>query len=142
MACILYVLHFNIESRFLQNKMHEIENTISSYHPHVIGISESNFFKHHQTEDVQLQDYKFIPSNTLDNDQLNVSRVVVYLHNSVVGKVRHDLMNDKFSSIWLEVGLPRQKKILIICNAYREWQYLGQKDDSSSLTINQQLFTI
>ena len=39
-------------------------------------------------------------------------------------------MNDTFSSIWLEVGLPRKKKILV-CNVYREWQYLRQIDNSS-----------
>ena len=52
-------------------------------------------------------------------------------------KVRHDLMNDSFSSIWLEIGLPRQKKILV-CNIYREWQYLGQEDHSSN-SVNSQL---
>ena len=34
------------------------------------------------------------------------------------------------SAIWLEIGLPRQKKILH-CQAYREWQHLGQGDDFS-----------
>ena len=46
-------------------------------------------------------------------------------------------MNDIFSSIWLEVGLPRQKKILI-CNLYREWQYLGQ-DSMVSLSTEAHL---
>ena len=39
-------------------------------------------------------------------------------------------MNDTFSSIWLEAGLPNKRKILI-CNLYREWGYLRQKDRSS-----------
>jgi hypothetical protein len=43
----------------------------------------------------------------------------------MVGKVRDDLMDDSFSSIWLELGLPRKKKFLV-CQLYREWQYLGQ----------------
>ena len=47
-------------------------------------------------------------------------------------------MSDEFSSIWIECGLPRKRK-LIVCNLYREWQYLGQGDDKSSLDINNQL---
>ena len=48
-----------------------------------------------------------------------VSRVVVYTHNSLVVRRRYDLEDENISSIWLEVGLPRKKKILV-CNAYRE----------------------
>ena len=39
-------------------------------------------------------------------------------------------MNESFSSIWLEIGKPRQKKILLCC-AYRDWKYMHQQDDSS-----------
>ena len=46
-------------------------------------------------------------------------------------------MSDNFSSIWLELGLPRKKKFLV-CQLYREWQYLGQPD-SSSRSFPQQL---
>ena len=46
-------------------------------------------------------------------------------------------MSDKFSSIWLEVGFPGRRKILV-CNIYRDWQYLGQSDHSS-LDITEQL---
>ena len=47
-------------------------------------------------------------------------------------------MNDTISSIWMELGLPRQKKILV-CQVYREWQYLDQPDDSSLSIPNQLL---
>ena len=59
-----------------------------------------------------------------------MSRVVVYTHNSLIVKRRSDLENNTISSIWLECGLPRQKKILI-CHAYREWQYVGQTGGNS-----------
>ena len=78
----------------------------NQHRPHVLGISESNFFKGHDQEEVQIENYKFITAKTLENPDLNVSRVCVYLHNSMVGKVRYDLMDDTFSSIWVEVGLP------------------------------------
>ena len=124
------IIHFNKGNGHLCNKMREIENVVDGYHPHIMGISESNFMKNHNVEKVHIPNYKFIPAKTLSNPNLNVSRVAVYMHDSLVGKVRNDLMDDNFSSIWLEVGLPRKKKILI-CQVYREFQYLHQVDHSS-----------
>ena len=46
-------------------------------------------------------------------------------------------MSEWFSSIWLEVGFPGKKKFLV-CNLYRDWQYLGQ-EDHSSLAISEEL---
>ena len=54
----------------------------------------------------------------------------------MIAKERLDLMNNTFSSVWLEAGLPRQKKILT-CNLYREWQYLDQNDKQSLSPENQ-----
>ena len=110
--------------------MDELEQVVSDIHPHVLGISEANFKKGHSLEDVQIQDYELILSKTFENENLEVSRVVCYKHASMVGKVRDDLMSESFSSIWLELGLPRKKKFLV-CQLYREWQYMGQEDDSS-----------
>ena len=45
-------------------------------------------------------------------------------------------MNDTFSKVWLEIGLPRKKKILV-CNLYRDWQYIGQESDESLSTAAQ-----
>ena len=122
--------HWNAGSAHLHNKMDELEQVVSNLHPHVLGISEANFKRGHSLEDVQIHDYDLILSKTLQNDILGVSRVVCYMHQSMVGKVRNDLMSDSFSSIWLELGLPRKKKFLV-CQLYREWQYMGQTDDSS-----------
>ena len=47
-------------------------------------------------------------------------------------------MSDSYSAIWLEIGLPRQKKFLV-CQQYREWQFTGQGGDHSSLTSSEQL---
>ena len=67
--------------------------------------------------------------------------MVVYTHNSLVVKRRHDLEDANISSIWLEVGLPRKRKILV-CHAYREWKHLYQADNSSgSIPAQQQRWT-
>ena len=130
--------HWNAGSAHLPNILNEIEIVISRHHPHIFGISESNLLKQHRIEDVQIEDYELITAQTLSNPKLQYSRVVVYKHSSIISKVRTDLMSNEFSSIWMECGLPNKKKFLV-CNLYREWQYLGQGSDKSSLDINQQL---
>ena len=46
-------------------------------------------------------------------------------------------MCDSYSSVWLEVGLPRHKKFLV-GQTYREWQ-LPNQNDKSSLSVPEQL---
>ena len=133
----LKICHWNKGGAFLINSMNEIEQTIAQHKPHVLGISESNFHSHHNLEDVQVNDYNLFLADTLKNKNLNISRIAVYVHKDVVVKARNDLMTDNFSSIWLEVGLKRQKKFLL-SNVYREWQYVGQADGESG-TLNSQL---
>ena len=130
--------HWNAGSAHLPNKINEIESVISRHRPSIFGISESNLLKKHKLEDVQIPDYKLIIAETLNNPQLQYSRVVVYKHSPIISKVRTDLMSDQFSSIWMECGLPNKRKFLV-CNLYREWRYLGQGLDKSSLDINNQL---
>ena len=124
------IAHFNKGPGHLSTKVNEIENAISGFHPHIFGISEANLFKHHDLQDVQIPDYNLHTCPTLSNPDLGYSRIVVYTHKSIVCKLRPDLMDDSYSSIWMQVGLPRHKQILV-CQTYREWQLLHQADTSS-----------
>ena len=124
------LIHWNKGSSHLENKKDEVEALIQKFHPHILGLSESNLFSHHDLANVQLPEYTLHTCPTLSNPDLSVSRVVVYTHNSLVVKLRPDLMDDKTSAVWLEVGLPRRRKILV-CNYYREWGYMRQADKSS-----------
>ena len=110
--------------------MTELELAVADHQPHLLGVSEANFKQDHDVEDVQLEDYELFFSNTLGNNDLGISRVVCYKHISLVGGLRPDLMCDNFSSIWMEIGLPGKRKFLV-CQLYREWQYLGQPDGTS-----------
>jgi hypothetical protein len=123
-------MHWNKGPSYLQNKYSEIETIIAGHKPHILGLSEANLRAGHDLNSVQFSDYQLHTAQTLTNPDLQVSRVVVYTHNSLVVKRRHDLEDERISSIWLEVGLPRKKKILM-CHAYREWKYLYQADNSS-----------
>ena len=74
--------HWNPGSAHLPNKMTQIELAVADHHPHLLGISEANFKQGHDIEDVQLEDYELFLSKTFENDDLGVSRVVCYKHNS------------------------------------------------------------
>ena len=131
------ISHWNKGPGFLQNKMPEVKNIINGLHPHIIGLSEANLKINHDQNQVQLEDYVLHTCPTLGNPNLNTSRIVVYTHKSLVVKLRQDLMCDSYSSIWLEVGLPRHKKF-IVGQTYREWQ-LPNQADRSSLAVTEQL---
>ena len=133
----LKIMHWNAGGQYLVNKINNIESVINGYRPEILGISEANFLKNHDIQDVQIENYQLYFSDTLNNDDIAASRIVVYVHNDIVCKPRKDLMNDKFSSIWLEISLPRQKKFLV-CQAYRDWQYLNQTNKGSK-SIDAQL---
>ena len=130
-------MHWNKGASYLENKYSEIETIIDGHKPHVLGLSEANLREQHDQANVQFPDYQLHTALTLHNQDLQVSRVVVYTHNSLVVKRREDLEDDNISSIWLEIGLPRKKKILM-CHAYREWKHLYQVDHSSG-TVPAQL---
>ena len=125
--------HWNGGSSYLMNKQADIENIIAGYKPHVLGISENCFKSCHNVEDVCIDQYETIFSKTLLNQSLNCSRIAVYVDKEISKKVRLDLMSDTFSSVWLELGHPRQKKILV-CQLYRDWAYLNQPDGISGST--------
>ena len=124
------LIHWNKGPSFLANKHNEIETIVSNHRPHVMGLSEANLKREHDQSLVQHQDYDLHICDTLNNPELGISRIVVYSHKSLVVKRRRDLEDNNISAIWLEIGLPRQKKILH-CQAYREWQHLGQADNLS-----------
>ena len=128
--------HINLGSGYLVNQINNVESIIGGYKPHIFGVSESSFRLSHDKADATIEDYSTYFSKTLENETLQVSRVTVFTHKDLIVKERSDLMNNTFSSIWLELGLPRRKKILV-CNLYRDWQYLGQESDESHSTAAQ-----
>ena len=130
------LLHWNKGASHLHNKHHDIETIIAGHHPHVLGLSEANLRKDHDLSLVQHENYDLHTSPTAENPELATSRIVVYTLKSLVVKHRNDLEDNRVSAIWMEVGLPHKKKI-IICQGYREWKYLGQPDASSGTVAAQ-----
>ena len=118
--------------------MADIKNIAEQHHPHILGLSEANLLDVHDHDLVAIPDYTLHVCPTIENPSLRTSRIVVYTHKDVVVKPRPDLMSNKYSSVWLEVGLPHHKKFLV-CQSYREWQYTNQHGDKSSNSIPEQL---
>ena len=128
---------WNAGHGYLCNKMPEVCHIIQEKKFMILGISESSYHASQDIGDIQLDDYELYLPKTISNPNIQTSRIAVYVHKDLTVKVRNDLMNDVFSSVWLELGRPRQKKILL-CTLYRDWKYLGQEDDSSS-SIGEQM---
>ena len=82
------IMHWNPGSKHLHNKLGNIESVINGYKPDILGISESNFFKHHDINDVQIDNYKLFLSDTLANENIKASRIAVYVHDDIAMPVK------------------------------------------------------
>ena len=126
--------HWNLGSAQLQNKMCEIEAAVSRVKPAVFGISEANLHSDIDLSTVQIQGYSLltVTAKTLQNPTIKMSRVVVFLSDTVSGKLREDLMDDDFSSVWVELSTPGINKKILVSNVYRDHQWMNQGQDKSS----------
>ena len=128
--------HWNLGSANLENKMCELEIAVKKVKPALLGVSEANL---HQATDlslVQLPGYTLLTANTLNNPNIQMSRVVMYLGEGLQGKLREDLMSDQFSSIWVELSVPGQSRTILVSNIYRDHQWMNQGEDKSSKSEN------
>ena len=63
-----------------------------------------------------------------------MSNPALVVYTSLVVKRRPGLEDETLSAIWLEVGMPRKRKILV-ANIYREWKFMNQGGNSESGTV-------
>jgi hypothetical protein len=96
-------------------------------------ISEARFYSDSNKVMVSIPQYELVQSKTLENNDFKYSRIHVYKHESVVAKVRLDLMDSSVSSVWMSLGFKHQRKILV-GGFYRTWQHLGRADNGASGT--------
>ena len=129
-------LYWNKGPSYLVNKQQDIKGIIDSHKPHILGLGEANVRQDHAMEDLYIEGYSLHLDSAIQT-QIGMARVAVYTHNSLRVKRRPDLEDDRVSAVWLECGLPGQQGILI-CMGYRQWQLLGQEDNSSG-TVSEQL---
>ena len=108
--CICY---WNKGSLYLINKREDIKEIINTHKPLVLGLGEAQFKSDHDLAEVQQPGFTL----HLDSSQasLGVSRCAVYTHESLAVKRRHDLETEGIYTVWLQLGLPHQKEILVMC---------------------------
>ena len=130
---------WNASNAYLENKINEIEAVVDAVKPALLVVSEGNLRKSVDQSTVQIPGYELFTAKTIQNPDIkNISRVVVYKHDSLVGKLRTDFMNNTVDSISLELGFKNQKKILV-GGLYRVWQHMGQGANKESMTPAAQL---
>ena len=84
------IMHWNAGGKHLVNKIENIESVINGYKPSILGISEANYLKRHDINDVQIENYKLFLSNNIHDENIEASRVVVHVHNDIACKISHD----------------------------------------------------
>ena len=111
----LRLAHWNMGGSFLPNKMRELEREIQMRQPSIIGISEANLRDDIEMNEVNIDGYDMYTSMVPKEGKMK--RLVTYVREGLDVKLREDLMDSNFCSIWLEVNLKQggKKKRILIC---------------------------
>ena len=115
----LKVMSWNSGHSYLVNQINDVKWLLQEKQPHVLFVSESNLRRSHDRSLVEIDGYNLHPSCMINSPEKEVSRIVAYVKDSIIVKRRDDLENENISAIWMEVGLPRERKVLV-CGVYRE----------------------
>ena len=79
----------------------------------VLGITEALVRHDSDMSELNVDGYNTYVADTINNRELNYSRTMVFISKQLTVRVRHDLMSDDVSSIWLELDRANQKKFLV-----------------------------
>ena len=98
----------------LKEKLNEIELLIKTEAFGVFGVLEANLFKHDDVEDIKIDGYTVLWDKGRDHIIRNNARTVVYVRNDLSFQSKEELMESNVPEVWLEVGEPK-KKLMLIC---------------------------
>ena len=102
----------------LQEKINDIENLLKRNNFGVLGITEANFFKENEKEDIDISGYRVFWDKGREEKTRKNSGCVLYIRNDLSFKAREDLMHGCFPEIWIEIGESNKKRSLL-CVFYR-----------------------
>ena len=117
------IVSWNTGHSHLKNQMQEVRWLVEEQKPHIMFLSESNLWRNHDKDLVEIDGYETHTTKMIRNPDRQVSRLVAFVKEGIIARRRDDLEIEDMSSIWIEVGLPHQKKFLL-CGVYREWAHL------------------
>ena len=118
----LVIAHQNLQGGHMETdkKIVDVETIITAIQPDVLGISE-----------VKMHESMLLSCNVdgynweLKDDS---ARISVLVNNNLDYIRRKDLERPDVAAVWIEIS-PKQKKSLLICQAYREWRLLKPYPD-------------
>ena len=125
----------------LQEKLNEIEYFMKDNNFSIFGISEANLFKETNNKDVQISGYTLFYDKGRENVTRKNSRCVVYIKNDLSFKLREDLMSEEIPEVWIEVGEPKKKRVLI-CQFYREFSNWNNRTGTDSIKSQKERFEV
>ena len=103
------IAHWNGSSSHLgksskgKEKVEHMKFLLNKHNIDVQGLSEANLFNSVENAEIKINKYKVLRQN------LNVSRLVVYVKEDLDYKLVEELMDPDIAAIWIEVGRGKSK---------------------------------
>ena len=119
---------WNSGSKYLINQMPEIKSLIGRRKPRVLVIQEANLWNHHSKHLTDIDEYTLLTTKMINDRDRQCSRLVVYVKEEVKFTRLSNYETNDLSSIWLELSLPHQRKI-VLGGVYREHNHLKTDAD-------------
>ena len=130
----LSISHWNLGSKLWKNKRNLIQALVDQANPDILFISEANLDNVTPPHESLISGYNITRPKTVTRN--GTARLILLTKENIEFKLRDDLMDDIFTSIWIKISRPGSKGLLI-CGLYREHQYLSQDTDWSLQPIEQ-----
>ena len=130
----LSICHWNLGSKLWKNKRNQIQALVDQDNPDILFISEANLDDLTPPHESLISGYNITLPKTVTRN--GTARLVLLTRENIEFKLRDDLMDDIFTSIWIKITRPGSKGLLI-CGLYREHQYLLQDTDWSLQPVEQ-----
>ena len=126
----LNVAHWNGGSSHLgksskgKEKLEHVKYLVNKHNIDILGILESNLHRSIDKIEVKIDKYRMLCQ------EINMSRIIVYVRDNLDCKLVEDMMDPGLSCIWLEIGRGRSK--WLIGQLYREHRLLGDRESATS----------
>ena len=114
----LKLIQYNKGNSDFKNKISEIQLLLQNHNPDILCLSEANIKKDHIYYLKQFPNHDFELS--IMHTNVGLARNVIIVKKEVKYIRRMDLENGENSMIWIEVTLPKRKKVLVM-GGYRQW---------------------
>ena len=123
----------------LKGKITEIEHLIKENNFGVFGVIEANLFKDDNKKEIDISGYTVFWDKGRNQPSRQNVRCVVYVRNDLSFKLKVDLMNEKVPEVWLEIGEPNKKRVLM-CIFYREFSEWNSRVTTNSIKSQKERF--